>query len=1296
LRKQQNKKEFKEAEEQDISKKEKIESADLHQEMSSSYLDYAMSVIVSRALPDVRDGLKPVHRRILYAMSEMNLNSTSKYRKSATVVGEVLGKFHPHGDTAVYDSMVRMAQDFSLRYPLIDGQGNWGSLEDEAAAMRYCVSGDSLIITNRCLERIKDISKNEKINIRVLSANNKINRASKWFDSGIHPTLTVRTFKGLSLCGTHNHPILVWHKNKIGKPGFAWKLLKDVKKGDKAVIARSDALWDKKKSDLAKFYPKSVGPRTKVCKLPKKMNPDLAFILGAIISEGYLTKESQNLKNSKYRATHIGFCNNNEEFVKKFELSFKKVFPDCRLHKFKRQPQGYTKKPYFSLEIHSKYVVDFLENLGLKHCRACEKSIPQILFHAPKETMAAFIRAYAEGDGSVYEGVYKGRSRSLTVALISSSERLLKELQIVLLRFKIVSSLRQESSKKMYRLFIFGHDNLNLFRDSINFVTKKKINRLLKISQRNSDNKIMSKTDYIPFLSEYIRNKYNKNEKLSCQKKNWLKKHNIDRFPKIKNYWDKIKIIFDEVDQTLFKNLIKNNYLFDEIISIQNSGYQKVYSLRVESSCHSFISNGFISHNTECRLAKIAEEVLSDIDQDTVDFSPNYDGVLKEPQVLPAKLPTLILNGAMGIAVGMATNIPPHNLTEVCNAIAYLVDNPEAEIDKITEFIKGPDFPTGGLIFNSEEIKQAYITGKGPILMRAKTEIVEQSMGQFKIIINELPYQINKINLLQKIADMVKNKKIDGIKDIRDESDREGVRIVIELKKGSFPKKILNRLFKLTDLQQVFHVNMVALSNGIQPKLLSLKTILEEYIEHRKIVIRRRTQHNLQKIKDRIHILEGLQTALDYLDEIIKLIRKSKDKEEAKNNLIKKFKLTDIQAQAILEMRLHQLANLERQKVKDELKEKNQKAKELEEILKQPKLILAIIKQDMEDLKKQYGGERKTQIINQEVEKFKEEDLIPDESAIIIATKDGYIKRLSPKNFKTQSRGGKGVSGLEVKEEDEVEYLTTTTTHTNLLLFTTGGKVFQLKAYDVPEASRIAKGQSLVNFLEINQDEKVSAILPVSDLQDYKYLVMSTEQGTVKRVAINSFAKVRRSGLIAIKLKQGDTLKWVRPTTGKDEIVLISILGKAIRFKESDLRTMGRNAAGVKGIRLKKDDFVIGMEAYCHKDKSEKGKSGLLVITENGFGKMTELSNYRFQHRGGSGIKTAKITEKTGKIIGAKIINKDNLPEFIKGDLLLISRLGQTIRMPFKSVPVTGRATQGVRLMRLKKQDDKVSTFALV
>ncbi len=695
---------------------------------------------------------------------------------------------------------------------------------------------------------------------------------------------------------------------------------------------------------------------------------------------------------------------------------------------------------------------------------------------------------------------------------------------------------------------------------------------------------------------------------------------------------------------------------------------------------------------TECKLKPIAEEMLADIEKETVNFVPNYDGTQKEPQVLPSKLPNLLLNGTMGIAVGMATNIPPHNLGELCDGINYLIDYPDCTIEDLMKFIKGPDFPTGGIIYDINEIKQAYATGKGSIVMRAKTEIVEDKAGHFKIIVSEIPFQINKAALLEKIADLVREKKIEGIRDLRDESSKEGVRVVIELKKDSYPKKILNRLFNLTPLQDTFHVNILALVDGIQPKVLTLKGILEYYIKYREEVVRKRCQYDLTRAKERAHILKGLKIAVDNIDAVIKLIKKSRDREEAKINLIKKFKLTEIQAVAILEMKLQQLANLERMKIEQELKEKLALIRELESILASPKKILGIVKKETEEIKAKFGDERKTQIIAHGVKEFSAEDLVPNEPTIIMVTRDGYIKRLPPQTFKTQARGGKGVIGLTTKEEDVVEHLLGTTTHADLLFFTTRGRVFQLKAYDVPLASRTAKGQALVNFLQLAPNEKVSSILSLAELSEEKckFLVMVTKNGIIKKVDISDFENVRRSGLIAIKLKGDDYLEWVKPSTGGDDIILVTAGGQSIRFKEKNVRPMGRAAAGVRGIRLKKGDAVVGMDVV---DISLVGKKllDLLVATENGFGKRTNLKNYKVQGRGGSGIKTAKITSKTGRIIYAQVVSSGD-----ERDLIIISKFGQVIRLPFKSVSILGRATQGVRLMRFKERDDTVASVTFV
>lgn len=693
---------------------------------------------------------------------------------------------------------------------------------------------------------------------------------------------------------------------------------------------------------------------------------------------------------------------------------------------------------------------------------------------------------------------------------------------------------------------------------------------------------------------------------------------------------------------------------------------------------------------TEAKLQALAEELLFDIDKNTVDFVPNYDGSHQEPKVLPAKLPNLLLNGATGIAVGMSTSIPPHNLGELIDATTTIIDNPDATVDDLLEFVKGPDYPTGGVIYSAEDIKTVYATGRGGIVCRGEAEITETKAGQYQIIITSIPFQVNKATLLEKIALLVKDKKIDGIRDLRDESDRDGVRVVVELKKEAYPKKVLNNLYKYTQLQETFHVNMLALIDGLQPRVLTLKSILEEYIKHRQVIVVRRTQYDLDKAKDRAHILEGLNIALDKIDLVIKTIRASKDKEVAKTNLMTKFKLSERQALAILEMRLQNLANLERLKIEQELKDKLKLIKELTAILSSKSKVLSIIKDELKDLRERFADERRTRVVKSAVNKMNTEDLIPNESTVITLTHDGYIKRLSPEIFKTQGRGGKGVIGLTTKEQDEVQLFLATNTHADLMFFTSKGRAFQLKAYEVPPMSRTSKGQNIVNFLQLSPDEKISSILQSEDFSAFKYFVMVTRLGIIKKVALDQFSNVRRSGLIAIKLKGDDSLNWVQPSTGKDDIILVTANGQSIRFKEKDVRDMGRNASGVRSVRLKKNDEVVGFDIIA------EGKAGkeeqLFVIMANGFGKRTGLSAYKVQSRGGSGIKTAQISTKTGTIVSARIISARAESE----DIIIISKKGQVIRLPIKAVSILGRATQGVRLMRFKDADDKVSNITFI
>lgn len=721
---------------------------------------------------------------------------------------------------------------------------------------------------------------------------------------------------------------------------------------------------------------------------------------------------------------------------------------------------------------------------------------------------------------------------------------------------------------------------------------------------------------------------------------------------------------------------------------------------------------------TEARMSRYAEELLADIDKGTVIFSDNYDGSIQEPTVLPSKIPNLLLMGSEGIAVGMATKIPPHNLKEVCEAVLTLIEmgsvetkeqpknfdvataeatlltgnfSSEAGIDEIMEHIVGPDFPTGGTIYDSKEIKEAYATGRGRILIRGTASIAETKSGKFQIIISELPYQVNKAKLVAKIAQLVRDKKLVGISDLRDESDRTGMRVAIDLKKDARPKSVLNSLYKLTELQTTFPMNMVALNAEGTPSLMNVKTVLTEYIKHRQIVVVKRAQFELKVAKDRAHILEGLLIALSHLDEVIKTIRSSKDSETAKVALMEKFKLTQIQAVAILDMQLRKLAALERQKIEDEYKQLMKVIEELLSLLSHPKKILGVISKEMNEMTQQYGDERRTKLHKGKLGEITEEDTIPNEETIITVTETGYMKRLSPSSYRSQHRGGKGVTGMTTKEEDAISTLITCSTHDSLLLFTNKGRVFKLKVYDLPESSRIAKGQAIVNLVNLNQDEDIQAILTFNEKNPAgKYIVLATKNGIIKKTPLSDYENIRVNGIIAILLKDNDELVFGRITTGSDHIMLITNEGKSIRFHESEVKSSARDTQGVKAVNLKNNDRIVGVESFAPQIETQGKKRfrHLLVVTEKGMGKRTELTEYPLQKRSGMGVKVSEITIKTGNVACAKIVDETN------DELVITTKEAQVIKLPLRNIPILKRPTQGVILMRFTNKTDRVIACA--
>ena len=688
------------------------------------------------------------------------------------------------------------------------------------------------------------------------------------------------------------------------------------------------------------------------------------------------------------------------------------------------------------------------------------------------------------------------------------------------------------------------------------------------------------------------------------------------------------------------------------------------------------------SRYTEARMDKIGGELLSDIDKETVDFRDNFDGTEKEPVVLPSAVPNILLNGQMGIAVGMATNIPPHNLSEVVDATVAQIDNPEITLDELLTHIKGPDFPTGAEVYGGAPMRQAYETGRGSVTIRAVASIEERKNGRYSIIITEVPYGMSKEGFVDKVRELVLAKKITHIADARDESARGKVRVVVELKKDAYPKKILNQLYKLTGLQTSFHYNVLALVNGIQPKVMGLKEILAEFIKHRQGVIRRRTEFELRKAKERAHVLEGLKIALDHIDEVIKTIRESYD--DADKRLMERFGLSEIQAAAILAMQLRRLQGLERDKIEEELKQLHELIKKLEAILADENEILRVVKEELLAMKEKYGDDRRSKIINHELGKFSDEELIPEEESVILLTSENYIKRTLVSDYRRQNRGGKGKRGMTTKEEDVIDQVVQASSHDYLLFFTNMGRIFRLKAYEVPAASLSAKGVAAVNLLQLQPEEKITAIIKhEKNANEDGYLFMATKKGTVKKTPVKDYANVRTNGLIAIKLDEGDELRWIKRTTGENDVIISTSAGQAIRFNEKDTRPMGRSARGVRGVRLRPNDSVVGMDIVTGDDQT------LLVVSEKGFGKRTKVSNFPSHKRGGVGIKAAVVTAKTGPIISVQTID----PEITEA--LLVSQNGQTIRLGLNDIKLLGRTTQGVTIMRLS-DSDAVSSIGLM
>ncbi|WP_435872491.1 intein-containing DNA gyrase subunit A [Micromonospora echinofusca] len=1204
--------------------------------MQRSYLDYAMSVIVGRALPDVRDGLKPVHRKILYAMFDSGYRPDRGYVKCSRVVGDVMGQFHPHGDSAIYDALVRMAQPWSLRYPLVDGNGNFGSPgNDPAAAMRYCLVGDVRIRVADGSVRMGAIvpdaapSSEADIDLKVRDRNGDLVRASKFFHSGEHPTLKLRTREGYELTGTHNHPVLCL-VDVAGVPTLLWKLLAEISPGDRVVLQRT--------------VPDEIG-------YPMLEHVEAAVLAGAFVSEGWV---------SEGRA---GFNNVDREFFVRVLAAYDLAVGGQRYVSQRTIASG-------SL-LHELDVQDLSalrkSLLGeLVGARSAAKFVPEFVWQGPAAVKRAFLQALFEGDGS---SSLLPRN-TIQISYSTRSERLAREVQQLLLEFGVVSRQCRYDNGEI-KVVVTNRRDARIFAAQVGFLGRKQAKLESELASVPATSTALS-GDHVPLVGDFIR----EHGATRWTERDWLRRHNVDRIERWERDRDEIAARITETEVLdVVEPLVDGRFYYAEVADVVDAGVQPVYSIRVDTDDHSFVSDGFVSHNTECKLDPLAMEMLRDIDEDTVDLQDNYDGRAKEPTILPSRIPNLLVNGSEGIAVGMATKIPPHNLREIGAAVQWCLEHPEEDeattLDALLEIVKGPDFPTHGLIVGTQAIQDAYRTGRGSIRMRAVVEVEEDKRGRPCLVVSELPYQVNPDNLAERIAELIKEGKLAGIADIRDESSgRTGMRIVLVLKRDAVAKVVLNNLYKHTQLQETFGANMLALVDGV-PRTLNLAQFIRYYVEHQIDVIRRRTAFRLRKAEERAHILRGLSKALDALDEVIALIRRSPTVEDARQGLIRLLEIDEIQATAILDMQLRRLAALERQRILDDLAKLELEIADLKDILAKPERQRRIVSEELGEIVAKWGDERRTKIVPFEGE-VSMEDLIAREDVVVTITRTGYAKRTKVDLYRSQRRGGKGVSGATLRQDDIVSHFFVCSTHDWMLFFTNKGRVYRAKAYELPEASRVAKGQHVANLLAFQPDEQIAQIIEIPNYQVAPYLVLATKNGLVKKTRLEEFDSPRSGGIIAINLRDEDELVGAALVAPEEDLLLVSKNAQAIRFNASDeaLRPMGRATSGVIGMRFSEDDVLLAMEVV---------REGLdvLVATNGGYAKRTPIEEYPVQGRGGKGVLTAKITERRGGLVGAVVIDPDD-------ELFAITSNGGVIRTPVKPVRRTrDRNTMGVKLMDL-------------
>jgi DNA gyrase subunit A len=1214
-----------------------IQPVPLHDEMENSFLEYAMSVIMSRALPDVRDGLKPVHRRIIWDMEEQGFRPDRGHVKCARVSGDTMARFHPHGDSAIYDALVRMAQPFSLRHPLIDFHGNYGSPDFGPAASRYCVTGDTRVRladgTSPRIDAVVDAPDDSErdVDFEVLDKDGKAVHVSKAFNSGVHPTKRITTTSGFSLRGSHNHLVLCLVP-VAGVPMFQWLQLDEVRAGTVVCIARN--AW----MDV----------------VPTAQESMLGVLAGAWVSEGWASDE------------RAGFNNTDRHFFDEVVLAYDQIIGGTRCVS-ERQTRTDRKRIY---ELDVQRMDAFADSplAELIGKKAADKFVPECVWNGGWGVKRAFLMACFEGDGGP-----RVAAGGFTIHYTTYSERLSRELQQLLAEFGVIAMRKQytrPSGAIEHRLIVSGLRNVRAFADRVGFLATKQA-KLRDLVRHAPTRPHRLSADSVPFVADFVRSELPFDTRGSGRK--WLTQHNFDRVERWES--ERLRIIDrikdDEILSTILP-IMDSGYRFEEIVDVADEAPAAVYSLRVDTDDHSFLAGGFVNHNTECRLHPLAMQLLADIDEDTVDMVPNYDGTTEEPVVLPARFPNLLVNGSQGIAVGMATNIPPHNLGEVIDAVVHLIDHPDATVDDLMTFVKGPDFPTGASILGRAGIIDAYRTGRGSVKMRATAAIEEGKSGRMEIVVSELPYQTSCSAIAARIQDLVDAGDLDGIADVNDNSSGGVTNLVITLKRDGNANVVLNNLFKLTQLQSTFSINMVALVDGV-PRQVNLRDALVAYVRHQVEVITRRSEFQLAKAERRAHILEGRIKALDVIDQVIALIRASEDAAAAREGLMAApFEFSEVQANDILDMQLRQLTRLSRIDLETDLEDVRAQIVDLQDILANPDRLNSVIKDEITAIREEFATPRVCSIGYDDGE-MSIEDLVDDKELVIVMTEAQYVKAVPAGSFKTQGRGGRGVSGGKLKADDIVRHVIFTTAHAHLLFFSNRGKVYRLRALDVPERERTAKGMPIVNLLPLQPDEKIQAIIDTRDFAGERFLFFATRKGVVKKTAFDAYDSSRRDGLIAINLRDDDELVKVIETGGDDDIFMVSRRGMTIRFSEDEVRPMGRSAGGVRGMRLKADDDVVSVDVA-------RDDTAILIVTDGGFGKRTQLDKFNVQGRGGQGVRGIKLTGRKGEVVAAFMVGLDD-------EIVAVSTTGITIRLAVREISSQGRDATGVRVMNLDDGD---------